>query len=722
MKAKVAVNVISLFINVTSAVNVNYLLLVILPTVKCVRNVIMSQSSVLSSASTIPPSIIDQDDNDFNDELSHVNDLFFGNVELNVGAECSAVTSGSDESDCDSEDVCNDLNNNDDNDFEISDSDKREAQCVHDFYENTCGCSRLYGKPCSSIVDRNVLNDYRNVCLETDKSELDMLIKVQLFHHRNNSSETSAKKHKTKERERVRQVYHFSGIQVCRETFAFAHGISRKTIDSIARSLDQDGFGARVHGNKGKSPKHALTMEDVKRVKQFLLSYANKYGLPLPGRLPNFRNEKTILLPSDKTKAEVHQEYLTLADEMSLRKICLSQFKTVWLEQCPHILIMKPATDLCHTCQSFSSTLSCSGNLNEEEKEDILSKYQEHIGHFKEQRDHYRDQCAAAKSTFVQLTPEQKIRGQPPCTLQSEFHYSFDYAQQVHYPHYAQQVGPLFFKTPRKCQCFGICCEGSGTQIFYLVDEAQHSNKGANTVTSMLHHHFMYHGLGETDVKLHMDNCSGQNKNNTVIGYGMWRVMTGLHESVEFSMMEAGHTKFNPDWHFGLWKVKWRHSNVETLAEIAASVLKSSRNGHNVPQLVDDPVAPLFFYDWATFFKRIFKPIPSLKSYHHFRMDKDHPGIVFVREYATSQEVAVNILKPGAAVDPTVLPLVIPPSGLDAHRQWYLFNEVAPYCVNKESCPKPTMPKPLVKIDSPSLARKCSKCKLTGHNKTTCRI
>ena len=40
--------------------------------------------------------------------------------------------------------------------------------------------------------------------------------------------------------------------------------------------------------------------------------------------------------------------------------------------------------------------------------------------------------------------------------------YSFDHAQQVHYPHYAQQVGPLFFKTPRKYQCFGICAEGSG--------------------------------------------------------------------------------------------------------------------------------------------------------------------------------------------------------------------------------------------------------------------
>lgn len=52
--------------------------------------------------------------------------------------------------------------------------------------------------------------------------------------------------------------------------------------------------------------------------------------------------------------------------------------------------------------------------------------------------------------------------GQPCCSYPGTIHYSFDYAQQVHYPHYAQQVGPLFFKTPRRCQCFGVCSEGSG--------------------------------------------------------------------------------------------------------------------------------------------------------------------------------------------------------------------------------------------------------------------
>lgn len=41
--------------------------------------------------------------------------------------------------------------------------------------------------------------------------------------------------------------------------------------------------------------------------------------------------------------------------------------------------------------------------------------------------------------------------------------YSFDFAQQIHYPHHAQEVGPLFFKTPRKCQAFGVCAEGAGT-------------------------------------------------------------------------------------------------------------------------------------------------------------------------------------------------------------------------------------------------------------------
>ena len=57
----------------------------------------------------------------------------------------------------------------------------------------------------------------------------------------------------------------------------------------------------------------------------------------------------------------------------------------------------------------------------------------------------------------------------------------------------------------------------TGSQIFYLVNEAQHCGKGAHTITSLLRHLFEYKDYGETNVQLHKDNCVGQNKNNTVI-------------------------------------------------------------------------------------------------------------------------------------------------------------------------------------------------------------
>ena len=371
----------------------------------------MEDFSQSSTASTIPPEIISYDDDDFLEEIDRVNDLFFGNVELH-STDCETNENNIDESD-DDEQLAENNDNSNTSEFsvELSDTDQKEQKSQSDFKEKTCGCVRLYGKPCSCRVDWTVLTEYRANCLETSKNDMDLIIKVQLFHHRNNSIETVAKKHKAKEREKPRQQYYFNGQQVCRETFAFAHAVSRKTIDSIAQSLDKDGLVARTHGNKGKSPKHALTVQDVQNVKQFLVNYANKYGLPLPGRLPNFRNEKALLLPSDKTKAEIHQDYVQAAEQLQYRKICVSEFKSIWLEQCPHILIMKPSTDLCHTCNFYAHSLTNSGNLTEEEKTEVLAKYQNHIEKVKMQRDHYRKQCENAKTNSSSLDVENKIRG-----------------------------------------------------------------------------------------------------------------------------------------------------------------------------------------------------------------------------------------------------------------------------------------------------------------------
>ena len=82
-------------------------------------------------------------------------------------------------------------------------------------------------------------------------------------------------------------------------------------------------------------------------------------------------------------------------------------------------------------------------------------------------------------------------------------HYTFDFAQMVQLPHMSRQVGPIYFKTPRKVQLFGVCTDGLPRQVNYLIDEAQaigingQKTHGANAVVSLLHHFFAWYGHGE---------------------------------------------------------------------------------------------------------------------------------------------------------------------------------------------------------------------------------
>ena len=65
-----------------------------------------------------------------------------------------------------------------------------------------------------------------------------------------------------------------------------------------------------------------------------------------------------------------------------------------------------------------------------------------------------------------------------------------------------------------------------------MIDEAVNTGKGANSIISMLHHYLEHHSLGESDLTLHADNCSGQNKNRYVMQYLAWRVMVGLNDNI----------------------------------------------------------------------------------------------------------------------------------------------------------------------------------------------
>ena len=327
-------------------------------------------------------------------------------------------------------------------------------------------------------------------------------------------------------------------------------------------------------------------------------------------------------------------------------------------------------------------------------------------------------------------------------------------AQQVHYPSDPLQPGPIYFLTPRKCGIFGVCCEAIPRQVNYLIDEATDTGKGANTIVSLLHHFFAVHGLGERDVHLHADNCVGQNKNNTMLQYLIWRVMVGLHRKISLSFLIVGHTKFSPDWCFGLLKQRFRRTKVSCLSDLERVVNTSAEA--NVAQLVGtqsgEVVVPM--YNWTSMFTGHLKKVKHIKKFHHFVMSAESPGSVEVRLESDSESEQFNLITDHSwAPSANDLPPVVPPSGLSPERQWYLYNSIRDYCpleVQDQVCPRPLTPlsssTPAPASATPAAAavntaqftagggvddssptqppakraRVCSKCHTPGHNARSC--
>ena len=93
------------------------------------------------------------------------------------------------------------------------------------------------------------------------------------------------------------------------------------------------------------------------------------------------------------------------------------------------------------------------------------------------------------------------------------------------------------------------------------------------------------------------------------------------------------------------------------------------------------------------FLEKYFKKISNLTKYHHFHLTASEPGVVDVRQYPSSPEVKINIVKDQSKVQElfTAEPEVIPPPGLSAERSWYLYENVRQHCKgdnNKDiTCP-----------------------------------
>ena len=569
--------------------------------------------------------------------------------------------------------------------------DLEEKAAVQRFVSDTCKCQLGPAKTaCSQQLSRRTIESTRNNCHQMTRQQLDLVIMSQVNALRTSKEDIPSTYKENPDSFRPYTMFYIHGIKICQTAFLFLHTIGKDRLKRLSNSVDMHGVAERVHGNVKRVPSHTCKPEQIKEVHEFIENIAETHALPLPGRLPNHK-DRAMLLPSDMPKSRVYRDYVKACEMKNSAPVGRTKFYTLWKATLPHIDIMKPASDLCFDCQQLMSAIAKSGHLPEDEKTERLRKAEAHLKLAKSERDLYNKQIALCRERLNDIS----LRGDEDRHT-GPIHVSYDFAQQLHYPNNPQQPGPAYFLTSRKCQLFGVTCEALARQTNYLIDEADVVGKGANATISLLHHTLEQSDLKTEQLLLHADNCVGQNKNNATIHYLIWRVMSGRQKSIQLSFMLAGHTKFAPDRFFGLIKKVYRRTRVDTMQCLVRVVNNSTVTNGNIAQPVRSSTGEQLvkFFRWNEYLSDFFSTIPNITKYHIFRVHQEHPGVVFIREYSESEEIAINVLKVQPPSSFNSLPEEIQPKGLDPQRQWYLYERIRPFCSSTLAadltCPKPS--------------------------------
>ena len=317
----------------------------------------------------------------------------------------------------------------------VREEDEAEENFIDVFMRQTCRCHfGLSGRACSCQFSQEVIATSRMNCREMSKEELDLVILSHL--------EASRRCFEDEGGSHTCINYWFHGYKVCRATYLFLYDMGLKRFKNLIAHFNQQGLVSRIHGNTKWLPPNTVPFSTTRTIVQFITNFANVHALPLPGRLPGQSDNKALLLPTYMSKRYVYRMYCKIVGDDC---VCRRKFETLWNELLPHISCMKPATDLCEVCHLNIVKITRSANLPLSDKSEQLLEAEHHLELAKQERQVYNEEC---------LNSTQELKINPTCPKLT--HISFDYAQQLHYPSIPQQVGPLYFLTPRKCQLFGV--------------------------------------------------------------------------------------------------------------------------------------------------------------------------------------------------------------------------------------------------------------------------
>ncbi|KAL4226616.1 hypothetical protein ACF0H5_014599 [Mactra antiquata] len=207
--------------------------------------------------------------------------------------------------------------NSDDEDIELINSpitNKLTETCDSDYDddndENLCETN-------TSISVDDVIHNYNSSCSKNclalfskedvkehfyNLREYERCVKDAYIMGALNKISSNDKRCKDNTRKRYRYEYKFNSTQICRRAFKLIYDIGNRTLKNLIKHINENGNILRIHGNKGKRPKHSLSFEDAEQVVKYIIRYADENGIPQPAA-PRGRDENVVNKSSKTTCA-----------------------------------------------------------------------------------------------------------------------------------------------------------------------------------------------------------------------------------------------------------------------------------------------------------------------------------------------------------------------------------------------------------------------------------
>lgn len=462
------------------------------------------------------------------------------------------------------------------------------------------------------IQSFNLLNtvDEQNIYL------CGLITTVPIKQRRPRQQEEDALLHDASFRYRVR-ILNIDGqvedVQICKKAFMSLHGIGRKKLAVLQKSLKLTGDAPKDQRGKHTNRPHKLSVETRDKIICHIGSFKGRkshYSL---------HDSAKLYLPEE---LNIKKMFNMFREKFPNEHVSYETYRTIFSMEF-NISFGYPRSDTCSNCDEYLAKIKSleAEKLNLSQTEDIIyRKIDRDINMLNIQNRLHKIKA----EQFYRRKRDARTRSQKSVFTEAV---CIDFAKNLPVPNIS--TSDVYYKRQLSTYAFNVHILSTSQSIFYMYPETV-AKKGSDDVCSLLHN-FLYNYLNPEvrQLEIFCDSCGGQNKNYTMFRFLHYVVHVEKRlDFIKVTFPIRGHSYMECDKDFGL-------INQKTRVELPEQWLEVFRMARNKPTPFDvENVTQTYFRSWTTFFNKRYRrtcPFPS-RPIREMKVVKDHPRMIFHRD------------------------------------------------------------------------------------------